>query len=240
MTGLEMVHLSKRYGVTVALDRVSFRVAPGELFCLLGPNGAGKTTAIGALLGFVRPDSGVARVDGIDVAAAPREARRRAGFVPEDVALYPTLSGFENLAYFVGLVPRASGVPDLPGVLETCGLSTAVARAPASTYSRGMRQRVGLAIAVARGTRTLLLDEPMSGLDPRGAGEFGTLVRRLVDQGAAVLMTTHDLSTAARLATHIGILAQGCLVTTLHAHGISRVELEALYFRATADSPPTP
>jgi ABC-2 type transport system ATP-binding protein len=235
---LEAAGLTKRYGTTLALDGVSFAVAPGEVFCLLGANGAGKTTVIHLFLGFTRPDAGTARVQGIDVAADALTARRRVAFVPEQVALYPTLSGLENLDYFAGLsVDSGAGARDLLRLLEDFGLPEPIARSPAATYSRGMRQRVGLAIAAARRAQALLLDEPTSGLDPRGAREFMALVRRRADAGAAVLMTTHDLFGARALGTRVGILTRGRLVAALRADELSHADLEAVYFQLTADPP---
>jgi ABC-2 type transport system ATP-binding protein len=218
------------------VDGVTFSIAAGEVLCLLGANGAGKTTVIHLFLGFTRPDAGRARVHGIDVAADPVAARRGVAFVPERVALYPTLSGLENLAYFAGLAANARrDARDLLRLLEDVGLPETVARARAGTYSRGMQQRVGLAIAAARDAHALLLDEPASGLDPRGAGEVAAQVRRLAHGGAAVLMTTHDLFDAKALSTRIGILACGRLVATFRADELSHAELEDAYFQLSAD-----
>ena len=235
---LEALGLTKRYGTVVALDGVDFTVAAGDVFCLLGANGAGKTTAIHTFLGFTRPDAGTARVEEIDVAADPVAARARVAFVPEQVALYPTLSGLENLAYFSGLAANARApARDLQRVLDDFGLPEIVARAPAETYSRGTRQRVGLAIAAARRAQALLLDEPASGLDPRAASDFTARVRRLAGEGAAVLMTTHDLFGAKALGTRVGILARGRLVATLRADELSHADLEDVYFKLTAEPP---
>lgn len=212
---LEAAGLTKRYGTTVALDRVDFAVAAGEVFCLLGANGAGKTTAIHLFLGFTRPDAGTARVQGIDVAVDPLTARRRVAFVPEQVALYPTLSGLENLAYFAGLAaPARAGARDFLRVLDDFGLPETVARAPAATYSRGVRQRVGLAIAVARDARALLLDEPASGLDDRETGDLGVLLGELAAAGLGVLLVEHDVALVMQVCADLSVLNFGQVIAS--------------------------
>jgi ABC-2 type transport system ATP-binding protein len=222
--------LTKSFGAHCALDHLDLRIAPGEIFCMLGANGAGKTTTIKLLLGFLAPSSGHAFVDGIDVAQDPLGARRRLLYLPEQVALYGELTGLENLEYFAGL----AGVPDrsalrLRAWLEQAGVPAAAIDRRASGYSKGMRQKVAIALSIARAARGLLLDEPTSGLDPQASAEFHRLLLRQRDAGAAVLMATHDLFRAREVATTIGLMRDGRLLRTFRAADVTARELEQLY-----------
>lgn len=222
--------LSKRYGAVRALDDVSLGVAGGRILALLGANGAGKTTTVHLLLGLLTPTAGVAKIAGYDVAADPIRARRSSAYVPDRLALYPHLTGLENLTYFhrAGAETERSA-SELADALRRVGLDVEAQRRRASTYSKGMCQKVGLAIALAKGARALLLDEPLSGLDPKAANEFCSLLRELADGGAAVLMATHDLFRAHELADDIGIMKEGRLVERLQSRGVRAGELEKLY-----------
>ena len=229
---LEAVTLTKDFGATRALADVSLRVEPGEIWCLLGANGAGKTTLINVFLGFLEPSSGEALVNGRRVVPGGLETRRDIAYIPEQVMLYGVLSGVENLDYFAALatgrrLPRAR----LLELLETVGLDGAAAQRRVSTYSKGMRQKVGIAIALAKEARALLLDEPTSGLDPSAASEFSQLLIRARENGVAVLTTTHDLFHAKGTGTRIGIMKRGVLVDTLKSEDISHTDLESLYLR---------
>jgi len=227
---LEAVALTKDFGTHRALDSLDLRVAPGEIVCLLGANGAGKTTTINLFLGFLEPSSGAARVDGVDVRSDPTGTKRKLLYVPEQIALFGELSGLENLAYFAAL----SGIEDRsPAYLRQClaqaGLAEAAMDRRAAGYSKGMRQKVGIALAIAKQARALLLDEPTSGLDPQASAEFHALVVRQRDAGAAVLMVTHDLFRAREVGTRIGLMREGRLRRMIDAADITAVELESLY-----------
>ena len=227
---LNTIALSKRFGEHQALRGLDLHIGAGEIFCMLGANGAGKTTTIKLLLGFLAPTSGKAVVDGIDVQADPAAARRRLLYLPEQVALYGELSGMENLAYFAGL----AGVPDrtptrLRDWLAQAGMPAAAMTRRAGGYSKGMRQKVAIALSIAREARGLLLDEPTSGLDPQASAEFHKLLLRQRDAGAAVLMATHDLFRAREVATTIGLMHDGRLLRTIAAGDITAQELEQLY-----------
>lgn len=227
--------LTKRFGDQLALDSLDLQIAPGEVFCLLGANGAGKSTTIKLFLGFLSPTSGRALVDGVDVAADPVAARSRLLYIPEQVALHDELTGLENLTYFAKL----AAVPDVSNArlkqcLEQAGLQRAAIHRRVSTYSKGMRQKVGVALALAKGAKALLLDEPTSGLDPQASADFHDLVARQRDAGAAVLMATHDLFRAKQIADRIGIMRSGRLKLSLTATQISAQDLEAAYLRAMA------
>jgi ABC-2 type transport system ATP-binding protein len=227
---LEAIALTKDFGTHRALDALDLRVDPGEIVCLLGANGAGKTTTINLFLGFLQPTSGEARVDGLDVRADPVGTKRKLLFVPEQIALFGELTGLENLAYFAAL----SGIADrtqarLRDCLARAGLESAAIDRRAAGYSKGMRQKVGLALAIAKQARALLLDEPTSGLDPQASAEFHDLIVRQRDAGAAVLMVTHDLFRAREVGTRIGLMREGRLRRMIDAADITANELEALY-----------
>jgi ABC-2 type transport system ATP-binding protein len=228
--------ISKRFGDVAAVSDVSLAVANGEVVCLLGANGAGKTTMINLFLGFLTPDAGTVRVGGLDPAADGPAARRRVAYIPEDVALYPELSGLENLALFDGLLAKTRPAGYHAEMLRQAGLPAASADRRVSTYSKGMRQKVGLAIAFAKGAEILLLDEPLSGLDPKAANEFGMHLAELRERGCAVLMATHDIFRAKEIADRIGIMKAGRLVATLDASEMTAAEIERLYLEHMHDT----
>lgn len=227
---LEAHALTKDFGAHRALDDLNLRVEPGEIVCLLGANGAGKTTTINLFLGFLEPTSGRALVDGVEVRTDPVGTKRKLLYVPEQIALFGELTGLENLAYFAAL----SGVEDrTPARLRDClrrsGLPDDATDRRASGYSKGMRQKVGLALALAKQARALLLDEPTSGLDPQASAEFHRLLIRQRDVGAAVLMVTHDLFRAREVGSRIGLMREGRLTRVMPARDISANELEKIY-----------
>ena len=167
---LEARALFKRYGDVEAVAGLDLRVGQSEIYCLLGPNGAGKTTTIHLFLGFLEPTSGSAHVTGLDVADEPVESKRRLAYIPEQVMLYRNLSGLENLEYFTALGGRGSLAAErLTDILVGAGLPRDAVNGRVSAYSKGMRQKVGIAIAIARQADALLLDEPTSGLDPQAS-----------------------------------------------------------------------
>jgi ABC-2 type transport system ATP-binding protein len=226
---LTLEKLTKRFGGRAAVDALSLAVAPGELFALLGPNGAGKTTTINCLLGFLRPDEGRVLVDGIDVAAQPREANRRLAYIPEQVALYDYFSGVENLGYFAELGGRRYDGAELRRFLTEAGLQQEAHDRRVSGYSKGMRQKVGIAIALAKQAKALLLDEPTSGLDPSASHEFSRLLGELRGRGVAILMATHDLFRAKEDATRVGIMRHGRLAQVLTSAELAHADLEKIY-----------
>jgi len=227
---LQTHNLSKQFGATRALDGVTLRVEPGEIYCLLGANGAGKTTLVNVFLNFVEPSEGQALVDGLDVTRDPLTTKQRLAYIPEQVMLYGALSGLENLRYFAALATgREAARDELLQLLARVGLDDTAAARRVATYSKGMRQKVGIAIALAKNAKASLLDEPTSGLDPKAAAEFSQLLRDARDQGVAVLTTTHDLFHAKQTGTRIGIMRQGQLVAQLNSADLSHADLEALY-----------
>ena len=165
----------------------------------------------------------------MDVPTHAIETKRHLAYIPEQVSLYRNLSGLENLRFFSTLAGRGHGDAELERVLEEVGLASGAFRRRVATYSKGMRQKVGLAIALARQADVLLLDEPTSGLDPTAASEFASLLERMRDNGAAVLMTTHDLFRAKASGTTIGIMRGGRLVASMKASEIGHHDLEDIY-----------
>jgi ABC-2 type transport system ATP-binding protein len=225
-----MIHtqaLHKRYGTQVALHALDLSVNAGEVYCLLGANGAGKTTTLNVLLGFTVPDGGSALLAG----SPPAAGRVEVATIAEQVALYPTLTGLENLSYFAGLAGRKLAQEESMALLLQAGLSAEAASRPLGGYSKGMRQKVGIAIALAKQAKVLLLDEPMSGLDPQAANEFVGLVATVAKGGAAVLMATHDLFRVRQMATRIGILRGGKKLAEFEAASLDAQQLQALYLQ---------
>ena len=228
---LEAKQLTKQYGEHLALDSLDLQIGPGEVYCLVGANGAGKTTTISLFLNFISPTSGAALVNDICIAEQPDLAKRHLAYIPETVSLYGQLSGVENLDYFSTLAGhRLTGNEKLE-LLERAGLRREDAKRRASQYSKGMRQKVGIAIALAKNATAILMDEPTSGLDPQASNEFSQLVKMLGQQQTTVLMATHDLYRAKDIATNIGIMRQGQLVESVKPSDVSHSELEAIALR---------
>ncbi|MEM1187568.1 MAG: ABC transporter ATP-binding protein [Pseudomonadota bacterium] len=232
---LETRGLTKRFGATVALDRLDLSVGVGETVCLLGANGAGKTTTLNLLLGFLKPDDGDALVAGRSVVEDPVEARTKLGYVAEVVSLYPTLSGAENIAFFSDLTGQRIASERRDAVLERLRFPLAALPRPAGAYSKGMRQKVGLAIALLKGASAILLDEPLSGLDPGAANDLVSVLRDTAAEGTALLVSTHDIFRAKDVATRVGILRQGQLVDMLDPLSLSGAELENVYLEHMAE-----
>lgn len=232
---LEARQLTKRYANVLALDQLDLTVRPGEALCLLGANGAGKTTTLHLFLGFLQPSSGQALVCGKDVAADPAQARRALGYVAEVVSVYPSLSGAENLAFFLELAGRRVDAPARDAVLERLRFPAGSIDRFAGTYSKGMRQKLGLAIALLKGARVILLDEPLSGLDPAAANDLVEVLRETMADGTALLMSTHDIFRARDVATTVGIMRHGRMVGQVDPSSLTGFELERLYLAHMAE-----
>ncbi|MGW8391348.1 ABC transporter ATP-binding protein [Pseudoduganella sp. HUAS MS19] len=228
---LETVGLTVRYGTATVLDCLDLQVRRGEIYALLGGNGAGKSTTLNAFLGFARPADGYARVCGIDPALDPLAARASLAYVPENVALYEHLSARENLEYLL----RMGGADAAPAIIEAAlddvGLAPEAWDRRLGGYSKGMRQKVAIALAVARLVPVLLLDEPTSGLDPHATSEFNALLIKLREHKVTVFMVTHDLLGAAEVADRIGFLDRGRIAHELAAHGPQRFDVQQLFQR---------
>ncbi|WP_431477663.1 ABC transporter ATP-binding protein [Massilia eburnea] len=228
---LETVGLTVRYGTATVLDCLDLQVRRGEIYALLGGNGAGKSTTLNAFLGFARPVDGYARVCGIDPALEPLAARASLAYVPENVALYEHLTARENLEYLL----RMGGADAAPAIIEAAlddvGLAQPDWERRLGGYSKGMRQKVAIALAVARLVPVLLLDEPTTGLDPHATSEFNALLLKLREHGVSVFMVTHDLLGAAEVADRIGFLDRGRIAHELSAQGPQRFDVQQLFQR---------
>jgi ABC-2 type transport system ATP-binding protein len=227
---LKAQSLRKTFGDFVALQGLNLSVNAGDIYCLLGANGAGKSTTINLFLNFIDPTSGTASVNGLDVTTHPLETKKYLAYIPETVMLYGNLTGLENLSYFAKLGGHKEYTDgDLRRFLTDVGLQEDAADRRVSAYSKGMRQKVGVAIALAKQAKALLLDEPTSGLDPKASNEFSELLKRLQSGGAAILMATHDLFRAKETGTRIGIMRQGELMQELSTDEVSHADIERIY-----------
>jgi ABC-2 type transport system ATP-binding protein len=227
--------LTKRYGPITAVDHLSLRVMPGEIYGLLGPNGAGKTTTILMLLGLTEPTEGTARVLGLDPTRQALAVKRRVGYLPDAVGFYDRLTGRENLRYTAELngLPPDEAESTIADLLEQVGLTDAADR-PAGGYSRGMLQRLGIADALVKDPAVLILDEPTAAIDPAGVVELLALIRRLVDErGVGILLSSHLLVQVERLCTRVGVFWRGRLLAEGSAHELAQRagvgDLEAAY-----------
>ncbi len=224
----------ERSGKTV-LDALSLTVASGEIYALLGGNGAGKSTTLSTLLGFLKPSSGSALVAGIDPAADPEAARHSIAYLPENVALYEHLTARENVDYFLALAGETHSRAEIEAAFDAAGLQNEARARTLSGFSKGMRQKVAIALAVVRQVPVLLLDEPTSGLDPRATADFNALLATLKARGTAILMVTHDLLGAADCADRIGFLDAGRIVEEVkREQGYDVMALHRRYGEAVA------
>lgn len=231
---LQASAVTARYGTRTVLHGLDLEVHAGEIYALLGANGAGKTTTLSLFLGFLQPASGQVRVDGLDPVTQPAAARSRLAYIPENVALYEHLSARENLSYLLHLAGQPAEAGDIGRALAEAGLDTAAHDRRVGGFSKGMRQKVAIALALARRVPALLLDEPTSGLDPRATAEFSRLLLWLRAQGVAVLMVTHDLLGAADVADRIGFIDGGRLREEVAATGSERFDVRELHQRYAA------
>jgi ABC-2 type transport system ATP-binding protein len=228
---LQAINLTKRYeDGQLALDALSLEIKPGEIFFLLGANGAGKTTTINLFLNFIEPTSGQLLVDGIDVVKDPLETKRHITYVSENVMLYGNFTARQNLDFFAKL----AGKPHLTkqnyyDVMRNVGLQDEAFERKLKTFSKGMRQKVGLAIAMIKNAPNILLDEPTAGLDPRSAAELMQLLMKLRTQGKSILMCTHDIFRAKAVADRVGIMKEGRLVMLRTREQFLLDDLERIY-----------
>lgn len=226
---LEAINLSKKYNGTTAVDALNLHISGGEIYCLLGANGAGKTTTINLFLNLTEPSGGEAKIAGLSVVHHAAETKRKLTYIPENLSLYPNLTGIENLQFFCGLSGVRLSAKEAGDYLKKAGLTDDSVSRRVSEYSKGMRQKVGIALSIARSSEVLLLDEPTSGLDPSASNDFAGLLHDMKMRGAAILMTTHDLFRAKETGTRIGIMSNGKLVEELKAEDISHSDLERVY-----------
>lgn len=228
---LEAINLTKRYeDNSLALNNISFVVNPGQIFSILGGNGAGKTTTINIFLNLLEPTSGEARINGISTHKEPLKAKQYISYVSENVMLYPDFTAFQNLDFFSKLAGKTNYTKnDYRDVLMRVGLQEEAHNKKLRGFSKGMRQKCGIAVAILKNSPAILLDEPTSGLDPNAGLQFVKLLKELKDEGKAILMSTHDIFRAKEISDIIGIMKEGNLVMLKTKEELENEDLEKLY-----------
>lgn len=210
---IELVDLTKTYGSFTAVDRLNLTVGKGEIFGLLGPNGAGKSTTILMMLGLTEPSSGSVSVCGIDSTRNPIDVKRKVGYLPEDVGFYDDRTAMENLLYTARLnrIPEYKAKKTASDLIERVGLTDSLSK-KTGKYSKGMRQRLGLADVLIKQPEVVILDEPTTGIDPQGVKEFLSLIAQLKkEQGLTVLFSSHNLHQVQQVCDRVGIFVSGKL-----------------------------
>lgn len=232
---LETQSLTVERGGRRVLHDVSFAVAEGEVFALLGGNGAGKSTTLLTFLGLLAPQQGRALAFGQDVYASVEAVRRKAAYLPETASLYAHLNAWENVSYFLDLARSPRPRDELAQAFDEVGLPNDARGRRLDSYSKGMRQKVAIALALLRRVPLLLLDEPTSGLDPVAIDEFNALISSLAQRGSTVMMVTHDVYGACQVARRVGLLRRGEFVGTFEAPADGMIDADELH-RAFARS----
>jgi len=230
---LEAVNLTKRYeDGALGLDHVSFAVGAGEVFAMLGGNGAGKTTTINLFLNLIEPSDGEARIAGIVTHKEPLRAKQHVSFVSENVMLYQNFTALQNLDFFARLGGKTEYTrDDYRDVLRRVGLAEAHHNKRLKGFSKGMRQKCGIAIAILKDSPAILLDEPTSGLDPKAGRDFLSLLDSIRAEGKTILMSTHDIFRAKEIADHIAIMDGGRIIMQERASSLAGKDLEELYLQ---------
>jgi ABC-2 type transport system ATP-binding protein len=233
---LETKDLTKKYeDGLLALDHLNIRVEPGEIFCMFGANGAGKTTAINLILGFIPPSEGTAYVEGVDVVKEPLKSKEHISYVSENVMLYGNFTAYQNLDYFSKLAGKRNlKRTDFADVMSRVGLQEKAFDMRIKNYSKGMRQKLGIAVAILKDAPNLILDEPTSGLDPKSGQEFLDLLLELKAKEKSIFISSHDIFRAKFIADRVGFMLQGKLVMMksseeLHGEDLNKLYLEYMY-----------
>lgn len=230
---IEAIDLTKRYeDGRLALDHLNIKVEPGQIYCLLGANGAGKTTTINLFFNFIDPTSGTAKINGHDCRKTPLEAKKYAAYVSENVMLYGNFTARQNLDFFTKIAGRRDlKREDYHMVMRQVGLPEWSFEKRVRTFSKGMRQKLGIAIAILKQAPALLLDEPTAGLDPKAAADFIELLIGLKNEGRAILMSTHDIFRTKEMADVAGIMKEGVLVMERTKQDFEFEDLQKLYLK---------
>lgn len=210
------------------LSKLNFEVQKGEVFVLLGGNGAGKSTTLLTFIGLLAPESGEALVFGKSAINEPNEVRSQVAYLPENAALYEHLDAWQNIRYFLSLASAERSDEEIEKALDAVALPGEARRRRLDGYSKGMRQKVSIALALLRETPVLMLDEPTSGLDPVAIDEFNQLVATLRARGVTVLMVTHDLLGACQVRARVGLIAEGSISAIVDPGEREAVDLEEL------------
>ena len=228
---LQAIDLTKRYeDGLLAIDHMSLEIKENEIFCLLGANGAGKTTTINLFLNFIEPTDGTALIDGIDVTKDPLEAKKYVSYVSENVMLYGNFTARQNLDFFAKLGGKKDLTrEDYHMLMRKVGLQEEAFEMRLKNFSKGMRQKLGITIAIIKDAPNILLDEPTSGLDPKAAAEFVKILKGLREQGKSILMCTHDIFRAKDIADRVGIMKEGRLVMVRDREEFLEDDLEKIY-----------
>ncbi len=228
---LQAIDLTKRYeDGLLALDHMSLDVKEGEIFCLLGANGAGKTTTINLFLNFIDPTDGTVLIDGIDVTRDPLEAKKYVSYLSENVMLHGIFTARQNLDFFAKLGGKKNLTKDDYYMhMRKVSLPENSFEMRVKNFSKGMRQKLGITIAIIKDAPNILLDEPTSGLDPKAAAEFIKILSGLRDQGKSILMCTHDIFRAKTIADRVGIMKEGRLVMVRTRDEFLEDDLEKIY-----------
>ena len=212
-----LTELTKQYGKFTAVDHIRLSIRKGEIFGLLGPNGAGKSTTILMMMGLTEPTSGIVEICGINSTTHPIEVKRKIGYLPEDVGFYDDMTGLENLMY----TARLNGIPDKEAKVKALELMKRVGledqlKKKTGKYSRGMRQRLGLADVLIKNPEIIILDEPTSGIDPSGVREFMDLIHQLSsEEGLTVLFSSHHLDQVQQVCNRVGLFCKGKLLADI-------------------------
>ena len=228
---LETKDLTKKYeDGLLALDHLNLKVEPGEIFCMFGANGAGKTTAINLILGFIPPTEGTAFVEGVDVVKEPLKSKEHISFVSENVMLYGNFSAYQNLDYFSRLAGKRNlKKTDYADVMSRVGLQKKAFDMRVKNFSKGMRQKLGIAFAILKDAPNLILDEPTSGLDPKSGQEFLDLLLELKAREKSIFISSHDIFRAKFIADRVGFMLQGKLVMMKTSEDLQGEDLNKLY-----------
>jgi ABC-2 type transport system ATP-binding protein len=210
---IQFDHLTKEYYGIAAVNDLTTEIESGEIFGLLGPNGAGKSTTILMLIGLIEPTAGHCFINGTEVAKNPIHVKQDIGYMPEDVGFYSTLTAEENLVYFAKLfhIERRDYRKRIPDLLSLVGLDGI--HKPVGGYSKGMRQRLGIANALLNNPSVIILDEPTANLDPQGVADYRKILLGVADEGKTVVVSSHILPEVSKVCTSIGLLLKGRLLT---------------------------